>query len=270
MSLPTGAKGSSLPMRQPDRVGWDPTRGATRWAVWKCINQAQIDTLAAQAAGLLLPYNLVSTGTTHTIEVEIVGGSVNPALQAQPLDRWEMPGNEIQKTIWEHNKLIGVDPEAVALAQKWLADGKTYSQCAVDNDAVWAGLSSTEDDDLAAAFELAQRQSTHFPIGQYVLRHLSNVGAGWAANITDLNVEKIYTAQQLLAEVCDPVLWLYPLPPRLQLKIQTLRAPTARTGYLWGWRKLPSTEATAAGGRIELSTEYWLEQWSTWIYDVVT
>ena len=96
MSLPTGAKGSSASVRQPHRIGWDPTRGMTRYAVWKCINSAQIDVLATQAISWQMPYNVSSTGTTHTIEIEIVGGSTDPTQVGAPMDRWEMAANELQ------------------------------------------------------------------------------------------------------------------------------------------------------------------------------
>jgi hypothetical protein len=51
------------------------------------------------------------------------------------------------------------------------------------------------------------------------------------------------------------------MPGRMVYKLQNLVAPTAKTDYIWGWRKLPSTETTTSGNRVEITTEYWLEQW---------
>jgi hypothetical protein len=53
-------------------------------------------------------------------------------------------------------------------------------------------------------------------------------------------------------------------------KLQGLAAPPAQPDYLWGWRKLPSTETTTAASRIEITTEYWLEQWSLYYYQTAT
>ena len=76
----------------------------------------------------------------------------------------------------------------------------------------------------------------------------------------------IYTTAQLLNEVTNPNLWSFPLPGRLQTKLQNIPAPAGVANFLWGWRKLPSTEITVPGNFIEITTEYWLEHWSTFYY----
>ena len=60
------------------------------------------------------------------------------------------------------------------------------------------------------------------------------------------------------------------MPARLVYKIQNLPSPVTVSGYLWGWRKLPSTETSAAGNRVEITTEYILDQWSTVLYQAAT
>jgi hypothetical protein len=263
-----------LPVRQPDRLAWDPVRGPTRFAVWKCINQAQVDTLAAQAVLLQMPYNTNSTGTTVTLEIEIVGGSLDPTQAGAPVDRWEMPCNELQKSGWAHKKtlIIGSDPSVIS--DRHVQDGKALRECLDDMRAMTpnplAGWSPTQYANHAACYGLCSSGSTHFYLGQYVLRHTTNVSAAYSTNVSDQNVEQIYTTQQLLAEVTNPLYWVISLPPRLVYKIQNIPAPPAQAGYLWSWRKLPSSESSTAGGRIEIVTEYWLEQWSTYYYDPVT
>jgi hypothetical protein len=274
MSLPTNAKGTSLPVRQPDRVAYDTIRGQTRFAVWKCIDQAQIDFLAGQAAALQLPYSTSSTGTTVMLEIEIVGGSINPTQIGAPVDRWEMPANELQKNGWAHPKSLVIDPDAAVYSERCLQDGKSLQTCldemAAMDPSPTDGWGADEFSAHQAVYELCSSGSTHFALGQYVLRHTTNVSAAYQANVADLNVERLYTTQQLLVECTNPLYWTLPLPGRLQFRIRNIAAPIARAGYLWSWRKLPSAESSTAGGRIEIVTEYWLEQWSTYYYDPVT
>jgi hypothetical protein len=52
----------------------------------------------------------------------------------------------------------------------------------------------------------------------------------------------------------------------LQNKINSIAAPPVVDDLLWGWRKLPSTETTAANNRVDISTEYWLAAWSKLLY----
>lgn len=271
MSIPTGSKGSGLAIAQPDRTSWDPNRGLVIYKVWESIDSADIEVKAAEARTWNRPYTIRSTGTKHTIEIETASSTTDPgSVEPVPIDRWEMPGNEIQKSIWEHRTLLGITARALNAARQHIAENKTYDELETDEATLWATLTTDQKNAIEAAYGLAERNMDHVALGQYVLRHVTNVGAGYSANISDSNVEKLYTTDQLLAEVTDPVLWIYPLPARMVWKIQNLAAPVAVTGFLWSWRKLPSTEATAANGRIEISTEYWLEQWSTWLYDVVT
>jgi len=251
-------KGTLAAIRQPDRVTFDPQKGITRYAVFESASETNIDLLAEAYLILRLPYTITSTGTKIRLEVAFIGGdSLNPT----PIDTWQILGNEIQKSQWEHNALLGFDPDFIALAQTSIDKGKTSSdfQSQLEED---SDLSPGDIDTLMGFYNLVRRGSTHFALGQYVLKHSTNVGQGYSSNVSDSGVERLYTTAQLIAETTDPGLWTYPLPGRLRAKIESIVAPPDRPGYLWSWRKLPSTEATAAGGRVEISSEYWLEQWS--------
>ncbi|MGN6552317.1 MAG: hypothetical protein ACTHLW_01090 [Verrucomicrobiota bacterium] len=109
---------------------------------------------------------------------------------------------------------------------------------------------------------------------QYVLRHTTNCSANSTNNISDINVDRLYTTSQLISEASDATLWIQPIPTRLKNKILTIptqsAAPTESSYYLWSWRKLPSTETLTANNRIEINTEYVLDLWSTLRYYTVT
>lgn len=268
MGIPAGAKGISAAIRQPDTVTWDPNRGQVRSKVWTSISAAAIDALAAEARFWKQPYRIRSTGTSHTIEIQAVESAEGDPNEVMPVDRWEMPANELQKSIWEHNRLLGIDAAMLNAAKRGVDEGLTLDELA--ENPVFGSVTAEEWDEIAEAFEHAQRQQDHFPVSQYVLRHVTNAPAAYDANIAEVNVERLYTTKQLIAEVTNPVLWENPLPGRLKWKIEHIQAPPERAGFLWSWRKLASAESTAANGRIEISTEYWLEQWSIWLYDLAT
>jgi hypothetical protein len=272
-TLPPNSKGT-VTLPQPQSVGFDPYRGATRHQTWKTLDLDQLNSLAAQAIALQLPYTLGSTGTVHTIDIEIPEGSTSPTAAVTPIDRWEMPPNEIQKSIWQHKKCLPFGADAAGVAQIQLDGGQTLAQCTAAMAAMTPDPSAAWDSDtrtaFGAAYNLASSGATHYALGQYVLRHTASTWANFAGNIADVNVEKLYTTDQLLIETADPTLWRLPIYPALIYRIRNLAKPPDRTGYLWSWRKLPSGIVATAAARIEYATEYWLEQWSTFLYDPVT
>ena len=116
------------------------------------------------------------------------------------------------------------------------------------------------------------RGEDHYAMSSYVLRHTTNVGARSTWNVSDSNVDRIYTKDKLLTECQSTALWTNPLPTRLATKIEALdtNRPSDKTDYLWGWLKRGSTESTEANNRIGVTTEYWLDQWSQHEYATAT
>ncbi len=108
----------------------------------------------------------------------------------------------------------------------------------------------------------------------YVLRHTTNVGNRYRRNISDIGVDHIYYTADLLTEARDPNLWVFPLPGRLQYKVQAIEddwfnrftlngAPTIPSNYVLGWLKGGSTETTTANNRVNITTEYEFFAWSS-------
>ena len=69
-------------------------------------------------------------------------------------------------------------------------------------------------------------------------------------NFDVANIIKIYTSEQLLGE-CGKL--SKPLPGRTVGKIKSYDGPTARDDYKWGWLKMPSTDVTLGGNKIDRS-----------------
>lgn len=247
--------GTLEPVKQPTEYVFDPTRGYQRIDRWESAGN-NLWGIAAQMAALGIGYQFTPSAAKSVLIAQASGAEAG-----QPeatTDTWQIVGNEIQKDLFEH-------PRAAAL------DGPTIEKIRtnLENHKSPTTITPPFTGDAALVYDLEFRGTTHYAVGQYVLRHTTNVSNSYAVNVSDVNVERIYTTAQLITECANPNSWAYPIPGRLQYKLQNITAPTVRSGYLWGWRKLPSTETTAAGNRIEIVTEYWLEQWSTLIYSTV-
>lgn len=108
---------------------------------------------------------------------------------------------------------------------------------------------------------------TNFISGRYSLRHTTNAPNRWQANIADFNVERIYTIAQLLSEVQNSGLWVLPLPGYLAYKIINYYVPNLiGPNYVWGALKMRSSANTIATSRVEIVTEYVIDQISTNLY----
>lgn len=103
---------------------------------------------------------------------------------------------------------------------------------------------------------------------QYVLRHSTNVSNVYKRNVADANVNQVYSTEEFIKEIGSTKFWAFPAPGRLIAKIDSIEVQVETNRYVfWGWRKLPSTETTAANNRVDITTEYHLAGWSR-IYDI--
>ena len=124
---------------------------------------------------------------------------------------------------------------------------------------------------------------TNFISGRYTLRHTTNAPNqfrqptgilipsgpyGW--NVADFNVERVYTISQLLSEVQNCNLWILPLPQYLAYKIANYYVPNLNgSNYMWGALKQRSNAVTAANNRVDITTEYIIDQINTNLYPTI-
>ena len=121
---------------------------------------------------------------------------------------------------------------------------------------------------LRQYFDAYQLGVTNFMRGKYKLRHTSNIPARWNVSVADFNVEKIYTISQLIAECTDSG-FIYPLPNYLSYKILNFEPDAVAPWtpyYIWGALKEKSDAQTAVNNRIELVTEYLIDNINTNLY----
>lgn len=253
----TVLRGSVSPQPQNFRWEFDPQRGYIYGYDYKGASQSLMESLALSFNTLGLSTRLIfHQGDTASLEVE------DPT-QAYTIDTWQVVGNEESRDGWSHPAILAsATLDQIALCKQHLNTPDTPDVAFADTGL--SGLAAIVQREYSRQFT----GQTDYRRGQYVLRHTTNAPSRWTANVADLNVDYIYSTAELLSETTNSSLWVYPLPPRLQYKISNIPAQSAVANYLWGWLKSSTTESTAANNRVDLTTEYSLEQWSTDRYGV--
>ena len=222
------------------------------------------------------------------------------------IDRWECPEPRVEKPIFTHPDFIaaigvlGVHLGLTATDFLYASVGTAFNKAAdaqtlfdefmdsgeigmndgttalsIDGyDPAWLAFkasNSTEAGIIERLYGLACNKQTHYQDSLYSCRHTTNAPANWAMNVADDNVNCIYSPAQFISEVTNASEWIFPLPSRLQYKLSSAATAFAavtpvRSNYLIGWLKGASAEATVGGGRVEIQTQYTLDQWSTDLY----
>lgn len=252
-------RGTQVAQEQSYEYEYDPSTGGRR--------TYQFDTFSEAEAVALANTNIINRVPT---KYRLVHGSATVVISDSNfpgIDTWQILANEVQKSRYDAPRLLRI--LNYGDGTDFYGDQIQLIKDAIDNKVKWSEFVSTLDPSIAGSdltylknvYNLILRGSDTYPYSQYVLRHTTNVGNGYASNIADVNVDCVYTVGQLLSEVQNSGLWIFPLPGELQYFIQNIPAPAAQTGYLWGWLKRSATRTTAANNRIDLATEYWLEQW---------
>lgn len=243
--------GTVLPIRGKKTWSYDPINGLQVVVPWESAGDSLVG-IANQCIRDHIGFTYESNPVHSRLVLRASGGQAG--IPNLAVDEWQVTGNEIQKSLFEHPEFSGIDEDTIDKINDGLRDN-THS------DAI--GLTGNP----LILYNFLKRGQTHYALGQYVIRHSTNVSNNSTFSVSDANVERIYSFGQLNNELTNPNLWVYPFPLRLQTKIANIPAPPfTPAGYLWGWRKLPSTEHTAAGNRIAITTEYWLEQWPLILY----
>lgn len=271
--------GISAPVAQPAEVTYSPVNGLSFNQPYEGTDIVQANAIANSYIAARLPFAYTSDGRTHKIVPVIQGVSADGTGAEVPHDRWEILANENHKDIYESPLALSLEasvPGILGQIRKDLANynaGKNGTAVTQPPSAhpiftTSAGL-AVDPTIYAKALQLCRllaRGITMFATSQYVLKHTQTISHQYAHNVVDLNIERTYTTGQLLIECAT---YAFPLPGRMIAKIQDIAAPDRQDEYQWGWRKLPSPEVTLPGNKIEIVTEYYLDQWSTVLYPLV-
>lgn len=209
-----------------------------------------------------------------------------PASNALSLtqDRWEMPSEELLVSVWVHPvayaavaSLSGMTTEAKIQAAIALLRGNSEKNPVATEDQMFgadapAPFTSCANQTVKDFYALACSGSTTYRKSRPVIKHSTSVPAYWTRNVGSGNANRIYTHSQLLDEIGNAALWNQICPARLVYKATNIydQNPTAKLGYTWGWLKNFTGECFSGNGRIEITCDYALDQWSTILYSAAT
>jgi hypothetical protein len=104
------------------------------------------------------------------------------------------------------------------------------------------------------------RGRTNFVHSKYTVSHTTICPDTYNSNVTDFNVEKIYSMSQFLSETTNHTLWILPMPSYMVYKVLNFPVPiNMPPSYQWGALKMRSNAVIAARGRIEIKQTYLID-----------
>lgn len=234
------------------------------------------------------------------------GSSGGTSAKELTIDRWEIPEPKTEKPLIQSPKIYdsfynlallytagATDAMIGGIAaqfQKGINENIPPADMAVgatsvkgwfndDNFLNWTGLDATSKGYIIRAYNRCLNGQTHYQAQTYAVRHTTNAPSYWSANISDVNVNRVYTTAQLLSELQDSSLWYFPIPGRLAYKINAAAnaffngfpsSVQSRTGYRFGWLKSPFGESSVGRTRMEIQGGYVLDQWPLDTYPAAT
>ncbi len=273
-------RGIPEPILQWQEWSWDQSVGYTLDQEYQGLDYAAMTRLANF-------FNAYGVSTRVRFQASKATLTTRDATGNYTVDKWEMNADQTQPSIFENNLFNylmnqAVDKStAITLLRTTLQNSDPTTSTSQWNYLIGQadflnalgpafGVGSQNLIQLQQYFDDYNLGVTNFVSGRYSLRHTTNAPNRWTANVADFNVEKIYTISQLLSEVQNSNLWILPMPGYLAYKIANYAVPNLRgSNYVWGALKERSSASTAANNRIDIVTEYLIDQINTNLYPTI-
>jgi hypothetical protein len=244
------AKGDLQPFLQSETWDYDPSRGFIHTIVLEGASRDRMQAWQNAYVRSGIPCRRVDVkGGKSTLSIE------DNTIQ-YTLDIWEIVGNEESRDGLSHPIVLAQCTDAQVFTMRNNLENNMAPEDAFADETL-----STLSAQVRRFYAMQKRGATEYRRGQYVLRHRTNAPGGWQENVDDWGVGCVYTTAQLLSEVRSSYYWTKPLPDRMAYKISHIPYPNYVDFYQWGWLKDLSTESTTAYNRIDIQTNYTLEQW---------
>jgi hypothetical protein len=225
-------------------------------------NDPNVPSVAEVAYSLVPSYfeaELEAVGPTYQLTVIAPDVPAGDSIGVQEAF-FELAGNNLQFDMREHPKALALGPATLKIIDTAISGDTDAARTAAITQVNAAG-----GDTLALYNLLRQRNGTGaFFKPQYVLRYNRLVSSRATIDVGYSNVGKILTHAQMINDSAPPTGILAAINEAVDGY-----APAAVTGYLWGWLKQTPTVQTVAGNKLQISGEYYLEFWSTWLYATV-
>lgn len=199
-----------------------------------------------------------ATGPVHRLTVvtpDIPSGDGSLGVQET---QFELLGNALQKDVREHPKALALGSAVVRTIDCVLNQSVDPNTNDVPTQAEIPSGDATELYNI-----LSQRSgSAAYQVSQFVLRYTRIASFRATVDVGYSGVEKIHTTDQMIAQTGPPSGILAAIADA----VEAARPTTVPSGYFFGWLKQTPTVTTMAGNKTQITGEYWLEVWSTWMY----
>jgi hypothetical protein len=175
---------------------------------------------------------------------------------------YELAGNSLQFDMREHPKALALGAEIMKTIDTAI-NGDTESARSAALTSI-TGTPANRTTDKYRLYELLRQRNGNgvFFKPQYVFRFNRIASNRATINVGYANVGKILTTAQMIGETGPPNGILASIE-----EAESNTRPAAVAGYQWGWLKQTPTVSTEAGNKTRISGEYFLEFWSTWLYE---
>jgi hypothetical protein len=158
--------------------------------------------------------------------------------------KYELLGNDIERSIWNH-------PSAIALSD----EDKTNIKAAILDP---QGSAIEAIGDALSVYNLLRNGTDSYTVSQFVFRVTQTVSSRFTTRVGFSNLNRIYSTTSMVSETGPPSTLIF--------SVSSIPSSTAPSGYAYGWLKRTPTVSQTAGNKFEITIEYWLETWSTFIY----
>jgi hypothetical protein len=275
-------RGDLAPKEQSRTYKWSPNSGGSVNQTFRNFDEDLMNQLAGQYEAAGVAYEVTVAHDVCTLTTQDSNGSGSGSGDSAVVDSWQIVANNTSPAI-DFNPVVYSGIYSEVGSDTAVRDRLNLLRDSARGNIVKVGatpyttaefrayLIAQSDPYCARILDYLIGDVNSYASADYVLRHTTNVSNRWNSNVSDDYVLRVYSTAELLSEVQNAGLWIYPLPGRLAYKINALSTSLiadygSRDYQAWGWLKQPSTESTAANNRVDINTEYWFQRWSTDFY----
>ena len=266
---PSNVKGAFAfnPLIQSFSAEYSPTTGYTFNSNFESLSYWACQQLAWQCAASGCSYKINYNQGKCTLEVtdnrgnvtidtwEIAVNRTTRASFQNPLDIAALSSNDLKVIAYAAQNGVTVLDAVTALNAGPPAPGTPYTNPDVTTPSKYATV-------FDRVITLGQDS---YQFDQYSFKHTTNASNRGYYNVADANVNSIYTYAHFISEITNTNYWIFPCPAELLAALSDIFAglASAQSNFMKGALKGGSQRITAANNRINISTEYEIDVWST-------
>ena len=254
--------GNTYPAQQRYVEKWSPVTGYHRSFELEGHSAEHARAVMSQYINSGYEVTLTLLPDVAQLEIQEVSGAGDPN-GTPTLDVWQIAQSDENKSNLENPNNVSalLDQHDKRKLRQALSSQES------NWDTVYSRLHDTANE--AALERLYTRMlngATQYVMSRYILKHTTNAPIYHAGiNISDINVDRIYTFDQVLDETQSGSYWLLPLPPAFATTlghVNTYLTPYDASYYQRGALKRGANRVTNANQRQDITTEYWFGQWN--------